>query len=285
MLGTRIVTAIAMLIVLGGALALNTPWPFMCILSLMAGLGLWEWLRLSTNGGRGAIVAGLALGVLTLGVISIWLSNNPGNVATVAMTYEIATRAIIPLAVVAWVLVGVYQVVRGNVTAPAHNPGLSLFGILALLATWVSLALLYILGNAMLLLSFLAIIWVADIAAYFAGRAFGRRKLAPRVSPGKSWEGAVAGVVAAVAWGAISLNWQGSFANHLFQSWSYFALLWIAFLAMLSIVGDLFESLLKRRAGVKDSSGLLPGHGGVLDRIDAILPTAPLAILLILFGA
>lgn len=294
MLGTRIITAVVLLIVLGGALALSSPWPFMLLLSLLTGLGLWEWLRLTSSApaglvtaepkaAGGAIVAGLAAGALTLMVTWLWLSNQASNIGPVAITYNIATRALIPLAVALWVLIGTYQVVRGDVQAQAANPFMSLFGILALLAAWSSLALMFMMGRG-LLLSFLAIIWCADIGAYFAGRALGKRKLAPRVSPGKSWEGAIAGVIAAVVWGAVSMSWEGSFANHMFRSWSYAALPWIAFIAMLSIVGDLFESLLKRRAGMKDSSGLLPGHGGVLDRIDAILPTAPLALMLLIFG-
>lgn len=299
MLGTRIITAVILLIVLGGALALPTPWPFMLLLSLLTGLGLWEWLRLTSSvqsapavpsnpaepkAAGGAIVAGLAAGALTVMVTWIWLSDQAYNIGPVAVTYEIATRVLIPLAAALWILAGTYQVVRGDVKAPAANPFMSLFGILALLATWSSLALMFIMGKGLLLLTFLAIIWCADIGAYFAGRAFGKRKLAPRVSPGKSWEGAIAGVVAAVVWGAATMGWEGSFANHLLRSWSYAALPWIAFIAMLSIVGDLFESLLKRRAGMKDSSGLLPGHGGVLDRIDAILPTAPLALMLLIHG-
>jgi phosphatidate cytidylyltransferase len=130
-------------------------------------------------------------------------------------------------------------------------------------------------------LSLLVLIWAADIAAYFAGRAFGKAKLAPRVSPGKTWAGAVGGMAAAAVWMVISANWAGSFGADVQQRWGWVAtaVLGVA-LAALSIVGDLFESLLKRRAAVKDSSQLLPGHGGVYDRIDALLPVAPVALLL-----
>src|SRR5690606_32908688 len=131
------------------------------------------------------------------------------------------------------------------------------------------------------LVSLLALIWFADIAAYFSGKALGRHKLAPRVSPGKTWEGALGGVLAATAWVLASSYWPDSFGHVLMQRWSWWLVALIAvFLAALSIVGDLFESLLKRRAGVKDSSQLLPGHGGVYDRIDALLPVAPIALLL-----
>ena len=142
------------------------------------------------------------------------------------------------------------------------------------------------------LLSILVLVWVADISAYFAGRAFGgrfsRAKLAPAVSPGKSWEGVWGGmagvVVLAFAWTWIdrSLAVDGpSFYSRLSLHGAIFLLISVVFMAAMSVVGDLVESLIKRSAGVKDSSGLLPGHGGVLDRVDALLPTLPLGMMLV----
>jgi phosphatidate cytidylyltransferase len=125
------------------------------------------------------------------------------------------------------------------------------------------------------LLSVMAIVWVADIGAYFSGKAFGKRKLAPSISPGKSWEGAIGGGIAVLVLSALSVSYGGdAFVADTFAA-RVRRLGWPALLAMLvlivaaSVVGDLFESQLKRRAGMKDSSALLPGHGGVLDRIDA----------------
>jgi phosphatidate cytidylyltransferase len=187
-----------------------------------------------------------------------------------------------PAVVVLWVIGGVGMVVRGQVSRRSGAACLSIFGVLALFATWLALAELFLRRGPWFLVSLLALVWVADIAAYFSGKAFGRHKLAPAVSPGKTWEGAAGGVVAAAAWVALSAAWPGSFGAVLRDHWSWLGTLIIAVgLAALSIVGDLFESLLKRRAGVKDSSGLLPGHGGVYDRIDALLPVAPLAFLLV----
>ena len=112
------------------------------------------------------------------------------------------------------------------------------------------------------------IVWAADIGAYFAGRAFGRRKLAPRISPGKTWEGVLGGVLFAGLVGGLLLL----FAPPALRS----SLLWaIPALTAISVVGDLFESALKRELGVKDSGGLLPGHGGLLDRIDSLLAVVP----------
>jgi len=136
------------------------------------------------------------------------------------------------------------------------------------------------------LLSVLVLVWVADIFAYFAGRALGGRfshgKLAPAISPGKSWEGVWGGMIGVVA---LSLAWSAWGGNTLYSQLAQrhgivLMLLSVVFLAAMSVVGDLVESLIKRSAGVKDSSGLLPGHGGVLDRVDALLPALPLAMML-----
>jgi len=142
------------------------------------------------------------------------------------------------------------------------------------------------------LLSILLLVWVADIFAYFAGRAFGlkftRRKLAPAISPGKSWEGVWGGmagvVVLALAWAWADAALQASvpslYSRLAARGW-WLLVLGVIFLAAMSVVGDLVESLIKRSAGAKDSSNLLPGHGGVLDRIDALLPALPLAMMLV----
>ena len=130
-----------------------------------------------------------------------------------------------------------------------------------------------------ILLYVMAAVWLADIAAYFVGRSIGRRKLAPRISPGKSQEGALAGIVAVVAYAGLLVALDARVAA-LASLWP--TLLAAAIFAVLSIEGDLFESLLKRQAGVKDSGSLLPGHGGVLDRIDSLTSTLPFAGLLLL---
>lgn len=145
-------------------------------------------------------------------------------------------------------------------------------------------AVMFYKESALYLFSVLVLVWIADIGAYFFGKAFGRRKLAPSISPGKSWEGAIGGgmvvLAAAVAMAAFPV-FQETFAARIQTSWGWFGLV-IAMLVLVaaSIAGDLFESQLKRRAAMKDSSGLLPGHGGVLDRVDALIPVMPLAMLI-----
>jgi len=137
--------------------------------------------------------------------------------------------------------------------------------------------------SGLYLLSVLAIVWVADIGAYFSGKAFGRRKLAPSISPGKSWEGAIGGWVLVLLLSGSSVYFPA--LRDTFAPVVQTALGWVGLVVLMtllvaaSVLGDLFESMLKRRAGVKDSSHLLPGHGGVLDRIDALIPVLPLAAL------
>jgi phosphatidate cytidylyltransferase len=192
-------------------------------------------------------------------------------------------------AVVAWIVVGAV-VLRGGPGSWSRWPAVVrlALGLLALWVAWLALATARAVG-VNFLLSVLCLVWAADIGAYAAGRAFGRHKLAPSISPGKSWEGVVGGMASvlllAMLWVlAVDRRWPVDSAS-LFTQWVE-SLGWagllplVLLLAALSVVGDLFESLVKRAAGVKDSSRLLPGHGGVLDRVDALLPVLPSALAL-----
>jgi len=159
-------------------------------------------------------------------------------------------------------------------------------GVLLLCCTWLALMTSKIFSIDFLM-SVLSVVWMADIAAYFSGKAFGKHKLAPDISPGKTWEG-VGGAVAGVfflsyVWltAADYFSWQSSsIFDRLYAHGSVVLVSGLLFLVMMSVAGDLIESLVKRSAGAKDSSQLLPGHGGILDRIDALLPTLPLAVML-----
>lgn len=160
-----------------------------------------------------------------------------------------------------------------------------LYGVyaVAIFGLFISILVFYT-HSPLYLISVMAIVWIADIGAYFFGKALGRRKLAPNISPGKSWEGAIGGwivvlIVASVTTMIPSLS--DTFAARLYADRGIWVLLMtLTIIVAASVIGDLFESQLKRRAGVKDSSGLLPGHGGVLDRIDALIPVLPLALLI-----
>lgn len=278
MLKQRVITALVLLAVLLPTLMVAASWPFsLFVAATMAAAG-WEWARLNGLPGWPAWVFGAALllvgavlhaHVLSGGTASVW----PAWVAC------------------AWVLGGSWAL-RGAAPAWAALPrGLRwLVGPLVLLpAGW---ALLAWKGQGLnSLLSVLCLVWVADVAAYFAGRRFGRRKLAPAISPGKSWEGVWGGMVGVLVLALIWVTWIDpwlsaqhgvSLYGQLLAGWGWpIAALALLALAALSVVGDLFESLLKRASGAKDSSKLLPGHGGVLDRIDALLPVLPTSLALV----
>jgi phosphatidate cytidylyltransferase len=164
-----------------------------------------------------------------------------------------------------------------RVTSPA---ALCAIGWLVLIATWLAIVQIQARSPGMLL-ALMAIVWIADTAAYFSGRRFGRRKLAPSISPGKTWEGVYGALfaVGAYALALLPLAARNGYAQTLtvgaVVAWVALVLL----LAAMSVTGDLFESLLKRQRGVKDSGHVLPGHGGVLDRIDALTAAMPAAAL------
>jgi phosphatidate cytidylyltransferase len=165
------------------------------------------------------------------------------------------------------------------------NTLLSLIYAVSLVGCFAAIVTLYA-YSPLYLLSVLAIVWCADIFAYFSGKAFGKRKLAPSISPGKSWEGVYGGSIAVLVIGTLVILFGGEALADTFPVRVQASLGWaVTYLTLIlivaaSVVGDLFESQLKRRAAMKDSSNLLPGHGGVLDRIDALVPVLPLAALI-----
>jgi phosphatidate cytidylyltransferase len=157
-----------------------------------------------------------------------------------------------------------------------HPLPLIITGWLLIVPTW--LALVRLQTEPWILLAVMGVVWIADSAAYFSGRTWGRRKLAPSISPGKTWEGVAGAAIAVAVYHAFV--WYFGFRGVTFGTGVAAALL-VACLLPLSVIGDLFESWVKRQAGVKDSGTLLPGHGGVLDRIDALTSTLPLAALVV----
>ncbi|MEO7152184.1 MAG: phosphatidate cytidylyltransferase [Burkholderiaceae bacterium] len=275
MLGQRVVTALVLLAILLPALFARTPWPFAAITLLLIGAAGWEWARL--NGWPSiALASGLVIG--GAGALALWLR------AT-----DAAPRGLWVVAALLWVLGGAWALRSGPAIWPTLPRGVRwVLGMVLLFVAWLALATARARGINFIL-SVLCLVWVADIAAYFGGRRFGRRKLAPSISPGKSWEGVASGMlgalVLALLWIAIdrriAVDSASLYTRLLEQAgWIGLAPL-VAFLAGMSVVGDLFESLVKRSAGAKDSSKLLPGHGGVLDRVDALLPVFPIALALV----
>ena len=272
MLLTRVITALAILPVVLGMLFFAPPawWAlFMLVIALLA---CWEWSRMCglTPVGQGAyLVASGAIGAF---LWLMYLRIVPGNFAAMALTGFI-------IATVFWIAGAPLWL------AQQLRPSPSTCAAAGWIVAWPAWLAFVVLRDTSpwLLLAVAALVWVADIAAYFAGKRFGRHKLAPAVSPGKTWEGVYGAIAGVVLYGAI-LAWVANAYStpltSLFDDGAA-ALVVMAMVGLtaLSVVGDLFESWMKRGAGLKDSSKLLPGHGGVLDRIDALTSTLPVAAL------
>jgi phosphatidate cytidylyltransferase len=278
MLKQRIITAIVLLAILLPALFWPSAVPFAVVTLVLIAAGAWEWGRL--NGLRQG--AAIALGIVCL--LACALSWYAGLLARPLLMLWLLAGGL-------WVLGGAWLLRAGVAGWPAIPRAIRIVGgVIVLWLTWLAVAQAREIG-VNFLLSVLVLVWVADIFAYFAGRAFGlkftKSKLAPGISPGKSWEGVWGGMLAVVvlafAWAAADAHYQADVPSLYWrlaaQGW-WLLVIAALFIAAMSVVGDLVESLVKRSAGVKDSSGLLPGHGGVLDRVDALLPTLPLAMML-----
>jgi phosphatidate cytidylyltransferase len=226
-------------------------------------LGAWEWARLAGFAAQSARVLYAVLVAVLLFVLYLIPGLAPWILVAAGLWWLAAT----------WLVL----------TYPASSEHWSsaicklAIGLLILLPAWQGLVLIKLapMGN-WLILSIMILVWGADIGAYFSGKAFGKRKLAPQVSPGKSWEGFYGGMIACLL---ITLG------VGLVRGWSFsevlFSLFCAAVVVAISVVGDLTESMFKRKSGVKDSSNLLPGHGGVLDRIDSLTAAIPVFALLL----
>ena len=275
MLKTRVITAVAILVVVVGMLFFaNAPlWSLFVLAVALA--AAWEWSRLCglTSAGQSVFLA--LSGAAGAASWLAYLRFTPSEFAALA-------AAAFAVAALFWILVAPLWLARLARPGPAVC---ALAGFAVVWPTWFAFVLLRG-ASPWLLLAVAALVWIADIAAYFAGRALGKRKLAPAISPGKTWAGvggALAGVVAyglLLAW--IAARGDTPLSPYFAPAGGIPAIAAMVALTALSVVGDLFESWMKRGAGLKDSSNLLPGHGGVLDRIDALTSTLPLAALAIL---
>lgn len=275
MLRQRVITALVLVALLLPTLWVQSAWPFMVFTLVLMSAAAWEWARLNAQAQGPALLGGL----LVAGC-GAWAASGSWRFGESTALWWVATAA--------WVIGGA-TALRLGVAGWSRWPAVLrwLFGLALLWVGWWALAQARVIG-VNFLLSTLCIVFAADIAAYFGGRAFGRRKLAPTISPGKSWEGVWSGMAGVLVLAIFWLTLDNQVAT---DSASVFTLLRqrygsvpmavaVLALAAISVVGDLFESMVKRAAGAKDSSQLLPGHGGVLDRIDALLPVLPCAMAL-----
>ena len=277
MLKTRVLTAIALLPLVLGMLFLAGTAAWIAFATAIALVSCWEWSRLCGfgPGGRRAFLA--ASTALALALVLAGLRAPAAVFANLAQASFVASAYFWLFAVPAWLAL--------RLRPEPWASGLA--GWFVIWPLWASLVVLRE-ASPWILLAAAALVWAADIAAYFAGRRFGRRKLAPAISPGKTWEGVLGGLLGVLALGValdvLAHAHQGPFTPLFEPAAGMPAVLAMLGLAALSVLGDLFESWMKRGAGRKDSSSLLPGHGGVLDRIDALTPTLPAAALLLSFA-
>ena len=274
MLKQRAITAVALLAVLLPTLFMSSPEPFILLALFMVAAGAWEWGRLSGLTFQHALLNAV---ILSVALLVLWVSGHSHLRSFVWLLPSLV-----------WVIGGVLLLRMGVAGWSALSSRFRLaLGYVVLVFAWVAMANARTIG-VNLLLSIFFLVWAADVFAYFGGKAFGRRKLAPSISPGKSWAGAYAGAVGVMLVGGLWVLADQSFLvdspslyTSLQNRYGWAGLIAVWGLTALSVVGDLVESLVKRSAGVKDSSNLLPGHGGVLDRIDALLPVLPVAMMLV----
>jgi phosphatidate cytidylyltransferase len=269
MLKQRIITAIILFVLFLAAVFTLPEMGWTVLIAVIFWLAAAEWARLSKMTTNGVILYSAVTIILMLA--TLWLDHGMANEA-VPLPHLLWYGA----SVLMWVLiVPAWMILGWN---PKNIWLMGLVGWVVLIPT--GLAMLDLRStNPWDLLGVMFVVWLADTAAYFSGRKFGKHKLAPSISPGKTWEGVLGALVfvtiyvAAIGWGTGLIKTYLVFAVVVIISW-----FWVA----LSVMGDLFESAIKRQAGVKDSGTLLPGHGGLLDRIDALTSTLPFVALVII---
>jgi len=269
MLKQRVITAIILAILFLVALFKLPTAGWYLLVTILVMQGAYEWANLAKMDKNGARFFWLMVFLSLLATVWFYTS------ATAEQKYLLQV-SVYGVAAFFWLLI-VPLWLKGKLQT--HDPEwLGLIGWIVLLPTALAmLDLRAVLPQPWWLLGVMGMVWVADIAAYFSGRRFGQNKLAPSISPGKTWEGVAGAVVAVLAYVVLIMFATGMAQNYVLL---VFAVAGVA----LSVMGDLFESSIKRQAGVKDSGTLLPGHGGLLDRIDALTSTLPLAALVMLLS-
>ncbi len=275
MLKTRVITALVLLVLFLAALFWLSPFAWAVFAGVLVLPAAWEWGKLIKLRRLACGLYAVLVAAACASLYDLAQGNAPiGQFKPQTAAYLVASlfwMVVVPL----WLW---------HSWLPRSRWLAALTGLVVLVPTWLALVELRNLGPGVLLL-LMSVAWISDSAAYFAGRRYGRRKLAPAISPGKTWEGVAGAVLAVSLYAALwSFAWHAYFPQVLqsmrFGAFGMLLFLWL--LTAIGIYGDLFESALKRRAGVKDSGALLPGHGGVLDRIDALTAVLPAAALVYL---
>ena len=262
MLKTRIITAVALLAGLLTVVffASTEVWALITLGIVLLGMAEWSNLiRLKKNQRYILLIVTLLLGLLITFMHMTPLYYYQNHVV----------MAVLAVASLFWIVIAPLWLITRKTFSNTFV--MSVLGLFLIFATWIALVGLYAI-NPLLLLGVIATVSIADSAAYFAGKKFGLHKLAPEISPGKTWEGVIGALIAVTIYGM---------ALCYFKQFSPWLIVCLWLLVVLSIIGDLVESLLKRKADLKDSGQLLPGHGGILDRIDGLMPTLPITLFFI----
>ena len=282
MLKTRVITTVVLLSGFIPILLFSPTIILSLVVSIIISLASWEWGRFIW-GVQSRLPIFYSLMTQALLVLQIYcIEGNNQNIFTL---FSDLMLGILWVSMIFWLIVVPFILSKKlQFSIKTNTPLLAIAGVIIFLSDWYAFMLLRDKG-LWVLFSVLMIVWTADIGAYFVGKKMGKNKLAPQLSPGKSIEGAIGGMVLVCILGMV-FYWLNMTSNNFFmiigQHYSWIVLIPLSiFLAGMSVVGDLFESQLKRISGMKDSSGLLPGHGGVMDRLDALLPVLPIAALCI----
>ena len=289
MLKQRVITAIVLLLILIGSYMLG-PVAFAGVMAIAFILAQWEWLKLS---GLNSIISALIAVVVggSAAAITYLVSLDLQVINHASQEYQqlyanLSGMFVMYLTVITllWVGISIRVFFARKTGLPVNRIVVGITGVFFPPAAWLAFVAMYATFGISMVISLLAIVWIADIMAYFTGMAFGKHRMSPAISPKKSWEGVAGGMLSVMllgllfAWFAPEIK---TIPGVIVESMG--AVVWIIIayiLVSLSIVGDLFESALKRQAGIKDSSNLLPGHGGFYDRLDAMMPTLPAGFLL-----
>ena len=289
MLKQRVITAIVLLLILIGSYMLG-PVAFAGVMAIAFILAQWEWLKLS---GLNSIISALIAVVVggSAAAITYLVSLDLQVINHASQEYQqlyanLSGMFVMYLTVITllWVGISIRVFFARKTGLPVNRIVVGISGVFFPPAAWLAFVAMYATFGISMVISLLAIVWVADIMAYFTGMAFGKHRMSPAISPKKSWEGVAGGMLSVMLLGLL-FAWLApeikTIPGVIVESMG--AVVWIIIayiLVSLSIVGDLFESALKRQAGIKDSSNLLPGHGGFYDRLDAMMPTLPAGFLL-----
>lgn len=273
MLFQRVLTALVLAPLMLAGIFLLSPPLFSLFIGVIVMIAAWEWVNLSDY--RRPLVRWAFVGCTAVALLALYFL-----VDLTSRGWVLVTVAALLWWAIALVLVLAYPSSQSFIEHPTVR--LLLF-IPVMIPLWTGLNLIKVRPDAALMLTWLMLlVWGADIGAYFAGRAFGRRKLAPNVSPGKTWAGVYGGMATSML---ISTVLAMIFIPELSPGQWLLLLLFSALVVAISVLGDLVESLLKRMRGIKDSSSLLPGHGGVLDRVDSLCSATPMFVLMLVVVA